>query len=231
MTYKISRLFVGVCTAFLISGTPLKAAFIPIELTPSDLGFGASPVFTILPTANALIFGFSGDVRKVNFDIDQNGNAIPANTLVANEYDTLGVVMNNIFVDTFAFGGAASAPNATRFTDPQLFTFNVPVSAVGIINTSPDNDMIEVFNVSGVSMGMFTDQSTTSTLDRFVGYRATGGDLIGSIRYLNGVSDLELDELIFEVSAVPLPAALPLFGSALAALGIVGWRRKRRGNA
>ena len=29
------------------------------------------------------------------------------------------------------------------------------------------------------------------------------------------------------VSAVPLPAALPLFGSALAMLGIVGWRRKR----
>ncbi len=33
------------------------------------------------------------------------------------------------------------------------------------------------------------------------------------------------------VSAVPLPAALPLFGSALAMLGIVGWRRKRRGDA
>ena len=30
------------------------------------------------------------------------------------------------------------------------------------------------------------------------------------------------------VSAVPLPAALPLFGSALAMLGIVGWRRQRR---
>ena len=29
------------------------------------------------------------------------------------------------------------------------------------------------------------------------------------------------------VSAVPLPAALPLFGSTLAMLGIVGWRRKR----
>ncbi len=35
----------------------------------------------------------------------------------------------------------------------------------------------------------------------------------------------------FVVSAVPLPAALPLFGSALALLGIVGWRRKRRAAA
>ena len=33
------------------------------------------------------------------------------------------------------------------------------------------------------------------------------------------------------ISAIPLPAALPLFGSALAMLGIVGWRRKRRGDA
>ncbi len=30
------------------------------------------------------------------------------------------------------------------------------------------------------------------------------------------------------ISSVPLPAALPLFGSALAMLGIVGWRRRRQ---
>ncbi len=29
------------------------------------------------------------------------------------------------------------------------------------------------------------------------------------------------------VTAVPLPAALPLFLSALAGLGLMGWRRKR----
>ena len=44
----------------------------------------------------------------------------------------------------------------------------------------------------------------------------------------------ESDEEIYvasyagEVAAVPLPAALPLFGSALAMLGIVGWRRRRQ---
>lgn len=32
-------------------------------------------------------------------------------------------------------------------------------------------------------------------------------------------------------STVPLPAALPLFGSALAMLGIVGWRRRRQAAA
>lgn len=35
----------------------------------------------------------------------------------------------------------------------------------------------------------------------------------------------------FEVSPVPLPAALPLFGSGLAILGYAGWRRKRTATA
>jgi hypothetical protein len=31
-----------------------------------------------------------------------------------------------------------------------------------------------------------------------------------------------------EVSPVPLPAALPLFASGIGALGLLGWRRKKR---
>ena len=33
------------------------------------------------------------------------------------------------------------------------------------------------------------------------------------------------------VSAVPLPAALPLFATGLGALGLIGWRRKRKASA
>jgi hypothetical protein len=33
------------------------------------------------------------------------------------------------------------------------------------------------------------------------------------------------------VSAVPLPAALPLFATGLSALGVLGWRRKRKADA
>jgi hypothetical protein len=35
----------------------------------------------------------------------------------------------------------------------------------------------------------------------------------------------------FEVSATPLPAALPLFAGGLGALGLLGWRRKRKAAA
>lgn len=39
----------------------------------------------------------------------------------------------------------------------------------------------------------------------------------------HGVSNI----YAFNTSVVPLPAALPLYGSALAVLGLIGWRRKR----
>ena len=38
-------------------------------------------------------------------------------------------------------------------------------------------------------------------------------------------------ELTLEVSAVPLPAALPLFATGLGILGFAGWRRKRKAEA
>ncbi|WP_169566545.1 hypothetical protein [Sneathiella limimaris] len=41
-----------------------------------------------------------------------------------------------------------------------------------------------------------------------------------------GVNDFSLAAI--SVSTVPLPAALPLYGSALAVLGFLGWRRKQK---
>ena len=35
-------------------------------------------------------------------------------------------------------------------------------------------------------------------------------------------------EMRFETSVVPIPAALPLFGTGLACLGLLGWRRKQK---
>ena len=38
-----------------------------------------------------------------------------------------------------------------------------------------------------------------------------------------------IDNIRFEnINVVPLPAALPLFGTGLAIMGFIGWRRKRR---
>ncbi len=45
------------------------------------------------------------------------------------------------------------------------------------------------------------------------------------VKYTNGQIDLAYD---FEVSVVPLPATLPLYGAGLAVLGFIGWRKNRK---
>lgn len=45
---------------------------------------------------------------------------------------------------------------------------------------------------------------------------------------LFGVGTLKLDGDNAVVSAVPLPAGLPLYGAGLAIMGFVGWRRRRK---
>ena len=64
--------------------------------------------------------------------------------------------------------------------------------------------------------------TTTSTVISFGG----SGGAEGSTSYL-GLDDVSLTDL----SAVPLPAALPLFASGLGVLGLLGWRRKRKAAA
>ncbi len=44
----------------------------------------------------------------------------------------------------------------------------------------------------------------------------------------NTYHDVKISFDFNEVSAIPIPAALPLFGTGLALMGFVGWRRKRK---
>jgi hypothetical protein len=48
-----------------------------------------------------------------------------------------------------------------------------------------------------------------------------GGDVQGSRQFA-------LDNVSVELNPTPLPAALPLFATGLGALGLIGWRRKRK---
>ena len=70
------------------------------------------------------------------------------------------------------------------------------------------------FEIVGNSMNFasFNDLSTYPVYDEFV----QGYDVFADAA---------------EVSGVPLPAALPLFASGLGALGLLGWRRKRKNAA
>ncbi len=192
-----------------------QTQFTPIELTPSDVGSTSSSVFSTLPTANPALFGFTGDdVRKVNFDTAPDGSLLSSGTVLTSQYESLGVTMNGIQISSSVYGGPASPPNAT--TSPfqpghlQTFTFSEPVIAVGLINTSPDQDLIEYYSPTGDLLFTTRDQQglpKNFNVDRFVGARVTDNNRIGSVVFANNTGQTELDELIFEVSP-PIPEYL-----------------------
>ncbi len=73
--------------------------------------------------------------------------------------------------------------------------------------------------------GVLQNLSVLSTTSNSVTIRWDSGNAGSS--YAAG-DTLIAGRFLTEVSAVPLPAALPLFGSGLAVLGFLGWRRKRK---
>jgi hypothetical protein len=190
-----------------------QSDFTRIELTPPDVGSTSTSVFSTLPTANPALFGLTGsDVRGVNFDTAPGGVTITSGTTLTNEYASLGVVMENIAVSNSVYGGPASSPNAT--TSPatqgviQRFVFTVNVVALGVINTSPDQDTFEFYDKDNQLIYSTRDQDTAPSpnfnVDRFVGARTNNDRLVAAMQLVNATGNLELDELIFEVSDAQL---------------------------
>jgi hypothetical protein len=206
----------GVLIACGAAGAQVTA----IELTPPQVGSSSASVFTALPTVSPGTFGFSGDVRGVNFDTFPGGAAVPSGTHISTQYASIGVLMNGVLVSNNVYEGPASAPNATFFNLGHIFTFTVPVRAAGLINTSPDRDFIEFWsgpNRTGTLLLTFRDQESAGSpnfhIDRFLGARSmTPAVTIGSMWFGNASGDLELDEMIFEV-APPLACAADLGSS------------------
>ena len=96
--------------------------------------------------------------------------------------------------------------------------------AAGIGSASPNvfngGDLFVPFQyVSGSSL------MSTSTWDNatFANLGVTPGNTWGS----GSDADSFTLDVVAPVTNTPLPAGLPLFASGLAALGLLGWRRKR----
>ena len=81
--------------------------------------------------------------------------------------------------------------------------------------------------VNGVSQFSFIDSTNSAVAlsslaffmdDSHTGLREASSGFVDSIIVSDSLS----------TSAVPLPAALPLFATGLGAFGLLGWRRKRK---
>jgi RHS repeat-associated protein len=181
-----------------------------IELTPSDVGSASTTAFSTLPSEDAGLFGLNfTNVQSVNFDVDPYGNPIADGSFITTQYESLGLVMNNFQVSSSVYGGPASAPNTTNTPavpgEVLEFQFIVPVLAVGFINTSPDQDVMQFLDSEGSVIFSTRDQDSQASpnfdIDRFLGVVADSSRPISSVRVINsdpnGVGRLELDELVF----------------------------------
>jgi len=94
----------------------------------------------------------------------------------------------------------------------------------------------EIYDVALSGDGVsFTSIGTFTTLVNGIDINGAFAGVFSFIRVTNTstVNSADLDaaegfNVASGVSVVPLPAALPLFGTGLALMGFIGWRRKRK---
>ena len=109
------------------------------------------------------------------------------------------------------------------------FSFASPVTAFGLslgqINES--GWAAEAFDSTNTSIGVVSWPGTCCN-QYFRGIAAPDIALL-RLTFTGANDDVTIDNFYFKsASAVPLPAALPLFASGAGVMGLLGWRRKRK---
>lgn len=122
------------------------------------------------------------------------------------------------------YSPTAAAPDAYTLLNPLTqasTTYSINsvefTSANSFALTLSDSQILTVSSTSG-NIGILS--GNILTLGPSAGYSATAAITTPS------TGTATFGSLVVAVSTVPLPAALPLLGAGLAALGVVGWRRR-----
>jgi len=222
----------GLAVVVALVGLPLGYA----SADTFDLATGQNPQGTISGTA---------DVQDLNWFITTQGSSTPRNS--PNTY-----VVGPSSPDAGFFGGWVANSTTSSWIAPNpdnagfngnyaiSYSFNIsgtPTSATctGCQWTIDDNGTL---SINGNVISTLTSGPWTS----FHAFSIPLADLVSGTNVLSVVSfssDNNFEGVNLEgslsvsttPSAVPLPAALPLFATGLAGLGLLGWRRKKKAAA
>ena len=130
-------------------------------------------------------------------------------------------------------GGKSMFNDFDYVPDAFSFGFGTEVSAFGFNWGASNNTwLLETFDSGGVLIEFhFIARTLNSNAGDYFGVSSATGIRFATITDLKDYSaggDYVFIDRFTDVSAVPLPAALPLFLSALGGLGFMGWRSRRK---
>jgi len=186
-------------------------------------------------------FNYDGD-RTYSFD-PATGNP-PANRSIFNFEFSVNVNSNdstgNVLSDFSYLLQVDADPSAgTSFIsfDPVTGFFAIPDNATGT-NATANGAGIET--PATYAARLLTDSVAQNSQNRGFGFFSGGLDpqLEGIYTYnllvlSNSVvlASTSIDIVVGSLAVVPLPAALPLYGTGLALMGFIGWRRRKAATA
>lgn len=136
-----------------------------------------------------------------------------------------------------AFNGAATASATFTFTKPETkltFVWGSPSSSNTVSLYAANGSLIGTVSANGNSQLFIDGASAAAITNANLANTSNPGaivEIMSKVAFTKAVFSTANGQGGFEVggvSAVPLPAALPLFASAIGGLGFLGVRRKRR---
>jgi len=170
---------------------------------------------------------------------------------VPNQYrspfeNAAGIAADHLSDNGFGLGGAAGPWSTLEYTSIQAggkatYNFAAPMTTLSFLWGSPDTyNHITFYTDLDATGSSFTLSGTNPPIniqtfghDQII-FAADGGLTFQSVVLSTSRNAFEYANLFAlgptpnENFSTPLPAALPLFATGLGALGLIGWRRKRK---
>jgi hypothetical protein len=220
--------------------TGISAWALPAAADTLAVDFTASPVSATNSASVATAYGYDLMTTSVSLtvtglgefvngslsNISASGGQMPPGVTTPGDWVYLG--SGAIPTSTSGFSGAliSAQINSGDATLAGAFSSWAFTSVTPTV-LAPGNYWIAVVYGDGNTAQISTSAVTTEANVSLTG----GGSCTESTACSSSSSTTETFGPNFETAATPLPAALPLFASGLGAMGLFGWRRKRRNAA
>ncbi|MEP5699226.1 MAG: VPLPA-CTERM sorting domain-containing protein [Sneathiella sp.] len=193
----------------------------------------ASVTFDFLSGSNASVGWTQGNLNYSSGGVDLSVKA--GNYSGGNVQDTGWVRQYNGYGLTVwnGTGDNNHEIDGNRGNDVAIFSFSEDVYLESVtFNYNDNRDQFAYFfdNGDNGSLDLINSSLDANPTDtyQFLGALLKSGDLFG-IGAIASNDDFKIASItVGTISAVPLPAALPLYGAGMAIIGFVGWRRKRK---